>query len=308
MPYTNPTWDPTVPADGDLLSQGDDVIRAEKLDTKERVESFFKSIDGDPWVPKDGAIPAGALGNAAVTTDSLDPALNLKSILLALSGPLTFDLSTAVGGYLPVVTVNVPGAEVGDFAIASPINTAYLLIAAKVTETDTVTLAAYNTSALTSGTVEADCQICVIKAGAPGTLHGDLTKTLMFTEFQPNAEADPVSYTEQYAAPSAAAAVTLRAAVFLNTQSKIDTVSFRVIKGSAGAVLTLNFLKINAGVPTTLFTATAPSVAEQTITSGSLAYTVVDGDTFVLEVILDTTAATAVDDAKLEWGRITLSA
>ena len=111
MPYTDPTWDPEVPADGDLLSQGDDVIRAEKLDIKERVESFFKSIDGDPWVPKDKSIPAGALADGAVTVDALDPALNLRSIILttvAWSG-------TIAAGAFVLNSFTVTGAEPGDF-------------------------------------------------------------------------------------------------------------------------------------------------------------------------------------------------
>jgi hypothetical protein len=67
MPYTNDVINPNKPADTDLASLGDDEIRQLKLDLKERLESFFESIDGDPLVAKDGAISfPEAMENLAV--------------------------------------------------------------------------------------------------------------------------------------------------------------------------------------------------------------------------------------------------
>jgi hypothetical protein len=56
MPYVNPVIDPSKPTDTDLASQGDDEIRGLKLDLKQRLETFFTSIDADPLTVKEGAI------------------------------------------------------------------------------------------------------------------------------------------------------------------------------------------------------------------------------------------------------------
>lgn len=55
MAYSNPL-DPATPAfDGDA-GLGDDQLRELKAALKERVESFFEDINGDPWKPRSAAL------------------------------------------------------------------------------------------------------------------------------------------------------------------------------------------------------------------------------------------------------------
>ena len=305
MPYTDPTWDPEVPADGDLLSQGDDVIRAEKLDIKERVESFFKSIDGDPWVPKDKSIPAGALADGAVTVDALDPALNLRSIILttvAWSG-------TIAAGAFVLNSFTVTGAEPGDFIVVNfPDNPGFLITMTKITATDTVGIAIYNNFASGSITLtNATIQVCVIKQGIPGQLHGNLSPMVPFTEFKPADASIGAVYTVSEIAPAAIGALTLYASLTVTTGDTIADVNVRVRSDNTAAV-TAKLWKNNGGVTTQIGTTMTATVGAglQTLTI-SPAYKVVEGDELVFEIVLDSTGSTNANDARLSWASLTLT-
>lgn len=183
MAYTNPTFNPAVPADGDLLSLGDDSIRSAKLDIKERLESVVKSFDDFPLVFKDGVIPFSAV--------TVDASLNFRSILLGVGLVSGTIAAGAIGGG----TATIAGAEPGDVAVASWPDGRFSVMCA-VTAVDTVTMAVSNITAGSITLSGAQLQIAVIKAGLPGQLHGELTRSIPHTAFQPNHQTDLIIYTD----------------------------------------------------------------------------------------------------------------
>lgn len=71
MAYTNPTINTATPGDNDQAALGDNEIRNSKRDWKERLQSWFVSVDTDPMVPKAGIIATASLTNLAVDTTKL---------------------------------------------------------------------------------------------------------------------------------------------------------------------------------------------------------------------------------------------
>lgn len=95
MPFLD-TIDPAVPAGTEVAGNGDDRIRELKRAIIERVESFFASIDADPWTVKpdainlataisDATIPGAKLidGSVALSKLSVQPTPGAGSITAA---------------------------------------------------------------------------------------------------------------------------------------------------------------------------------------------------------------------------------
>lgn len=306
MPYTNPTWDPAVPADGDLLSQGDDVIRAEKLDTKERVESFFKSIDDDPWLPLDGSIPGTAIKSGTLLGAAFDPALNLKTLLLLST---TWSAAAPGVGSWTTLTFTVPGAEVGDLVFVQLVDTpGFFTTAAKVTATDTVSVAFYNLGPGTPTITASILYIMVVKPGVPGTLAANLVPiTVPHTEFQPDVQTDTLTYTTIEVTPNTKVALTILAGVTIAVGTKLSTASITV-RADNTATLTGHLYKINAGVTVDLwpFAATVGGGVQTLAPGAGIDYTVGAGDYFIFSVTMDTSASTNANDAAVRFAGVTL--
>lgn len=67
MPYADPI-DPTTPDDSAIAGEGDDRIRELKRALIDRIESFFQSIDQQPWQVKLDAIdPSAAFSDATIS-------------------------------------------------------------------------------------------------------------------------------------------------------------------------------------------------------------------------------------------------
>lgn len=303
MPYTF-VYDDTVPAGSDFLSQGDDAIREFKDAVKERLESFFTGIDIDPLVPKDGSIPGNAIVEGSILGTAFDPALNLKSIILAT---IQFSGTIAAAAFV-LNSYTIVGAEEGDYILVNFVdNPGFLMPMAKVTGTDTVGIALYNNFASGSITLtNAPIQVVIIKPGVPGQLHGNLNPTIPFTEFQPADASVAAVYDIVSVVPATGAALKLYASIGVPPGDVISTASI-MVKDDNTAVVTGTLYKVNAGVSTSLgtFTATVGGGA-QTLTI-SPAYTVLTGDEFVFEIILDSTGSTNAYDARLFLASLTLS-
>lgn len=301
MPYTNPTFDITVPADGDLLSDGDDSIRDFKRDVKERIESVVESFDDDPLNFKAQSIDGLALKDGTVKIDAIDPALNLRSIILKSVSISELVVAGTIGGGPQTVV----GAEPGDWAGLSWADGRFVLAAA-VTGVDEVTVSYGNFTVGDITLVSQPLLICVIKAGRPGDLHGDLNPTIPFTDFEPVDASVPANFSIVDVSPGADAILVLRAAIIVPVGYTITSASVEV-RSDNTAVPSANFYRVNAGVSTLLTTFIASVGTGRQLITETLSQTAVADDIFVFEVSLDTTATVANTDAALEFASLTLT-
>jgi len=297
-------YDVTTPADGDLLSSGDDAIRDFKVDVEERLLSVYKDIDVDPLEPKDASIPGAALKDGAVTFTQLDPTLNLRSIIIqsvSVSGVVAAGAISGGGG-----PFTVDGAEEGDVAVCSWADGRFAVMAA-VTGPDEVTVAFANITAGSITLADQTLLIAVIKAGIPGTLHGDLNPKIGATEFQPADQSVPAVYTVDYVTLGANGPMTFYAVVPVAAGRIINTARIAV-ESLNSATIVGRLYKIAGGVSTQLDVDILPTTGgggQQVDISP--AYTVVDGDEIVFEITLDSTSSAGADDAKLYWVQLLLS-
>lgn len=295
MAYTHATFNPSVPADGDLLSQGDDVIRDAKLDVKERLESVFKSFDDDPLAFKDGIIPFSAI--------TLDQSLNFRSILLGvglISGAIA---AGAIGGG----TATIAGAEPGDVAVGSWPDGRFAVMCA-VTATNTVTVAVTNITAGPITLTAAQLSIAVIKAGTPGALHGELSRVITHTAFQPNHEADLVTYTDtEVKTNSTTTPLTIFANVSLPAGQTI-TRAIAIVRTDHTATLTGTITRYPAvGAPVLYGTFTAIVGAGVQTLSIIASQVVANGDTYGINFTMDSTGSTNPDDAALAYVQLLMT-
>lgn len=293
MAYTNPTFDPTVPADGDFLDQGDDSIRSAKLDVKERLESFFKSFDDDPLVPKDASIPFSAV--------TIDPSLNFKSILFGFAVIAETIAAGAIGGGPETVT----GAEPGDLAFACWPDGRFAVMCA-VTAPDTVTVAITNITAGSITLSGGQLQIMVVKPGIPGQLHGELNRVITHTAFQPNNETDPITYTDVELVTKTDP-VTVFAEVSLPAGQTIVRVT-ALVRTDDTATLTgqmTRYPAVGAPVLVGLFAAVVGAgVQELVITPTQI---IAAGDLYGINFTLDATGSANPDDAGLAYVQILMT-
>lgn len=104
MPHTN-SWDETAPADGDLLGQGDNEIRRDKLDTRERLQEggvimqVSTTVDGRHAVTNGGNHPTSFI---LYQSDQTTPLLTPTDTTLTLAAAATY-----IGGN--VTTGDDPG-------------------------------------------------------------------------------------------------------------------------------------------------------------------------------------------------------
>ncbi len=302
MTYTR-DFDVTTPADGDLLSAGDDSIRDFKVDVEERLASAYVDINADPMVPKDESIPATALKSGSISFAQLDPSLNIRSIIIAGISVSDTIASGAIGGGGGPFTID--GAEEGDVVVCSWPDGRFSVMAA-VTAPDQVTIAFANITAGPLTVTDAALAVAVIKAGVPGTLHGDLNPKIPATEFQPADMSVPAVYTVNYVSLGANGPQTFFGSRTLQAGSIITTAKLSV--GSANtATVTGKLWKVAGGVATQLdvdFVVTTG--AGNQLVSISPAYTALQGDEFVFEVTLDSTTSTGADDAVLFYAELVL--
>ena len=304
MPYGT-VYDDTVPAGSDFLSLGDDAIREFKDAIKERIESFFTDIDADPLVPKDSSIQGSAINSGTVLGDVFDPTLNLKTILLLTA---TWSAVAPAVGSWTTQTYTITGAEPGDYVFVQLIDTpGFFTTAAKVTATDTVSVAFYN---LGPGVPTGDVNffIAVIKPGVPGVLASSLLPiTVPHTEFQPDTQTDTLSYTTIEVVPNTNVALTILAGVTVAVGTKINTASITV-RADNTATLTGHLYKVNAGVTTDLwpFAATVGGGVQTLVPGAGIDYTVGAGDYFIFSVSIDTSTSTNANDAAVRFAGVTL--
>ena len=331
MPYTHLTWDDTKPEGSDLLSTGDDSIRDEKLDLKERIETFFTDIDADPWVPKAGAVTADAIADGSIGIDKLDPALNFRTILqlaTQVSGTLALPMSTLTK------TFTVAGAELGDqvvatfgdgVLIAGPVT----IEAAYVSAADTVTVvfrnmtqAGYvgpdpgggpitisslpdNTVVVTSITMtNRPLLIAVIKVGVPGELHPVVSPLLPGTEFNPQDDTQSIGYSVSEVFPGYIGPLTLFGSITIPPGVKIVGANLQC-RSLNTATVTGNLYQVTStGVATSLCAFAAVVGGGAQTLNQVFTYVVAVGDIFTFQIKLDSTGSVNPDDARLSWAQI----
>lgn len=295
MAYTNPTFDPTVPADGDFLDLGDDSIRSAKLDVKERLETVFNSFDDDPLAFKDGIIPFKAI--------TLDPALNFRSVILAVVNISEVIAGGAIGGGPHTVT----GAEPGDVAVGSWPDGRFAVMC-NVTALDTVTVALANITVGSITLTSAQLQIAVIKAGTPGALHGELTRYIVQTAFQPDNEGDPIVYSDtELTSNSDAAPLTVHAEVNLPAGNTLVRVVALVRSDHTATVVGTITRYPAVGAPVVLGTLTAAVGTGVQTLSLTVSQVIANGDMYGIQFVLDSTGSTNFNDAGLSWVQLLMT-
>lgn len=143
MAYTN-NIDTNLPADTDLVSDGDDAIRRQVADMVERLLTVFKDMDVDPLEFLDGVIKTAAIDNDAITAPKIAPVLQLRSIIRKT----VLISDTIASGVIGGGAKSVPGAEPGDSVLLSWANgDGRWVLNGAVTAVDEVTVAYGNNTA-----------------------------------------------------------------------------------------------------------------------------------------------------------------
>lgn len=126
MAYSNPL-NPSTPADGNFLREGDDRIRELKSAIIERLETIFQSLDADPLVFINSVITNSALADTIVGTSKLIDA-SVTNPKIADGAVTDAKIVGMDGGKLTDGTVanaklqdnSVTNSKLGDSAVATP--------------------------------------------------------------------------------------------------------------------------------------------------------------------------------------------
>lgn len=293
--------DPNVPADSDLISDGDDAIRQKTRAWIERLSTVFGDLNINPLKFSAGVVPGTAIADQSLVASKFDPALNLKSILMTTVEVSEIVAAGAIGGGAKTVA----GAEPGDFAVASWHDGRFAVMAA-VTGVDEVTVAYANVTAGSITLTDAQLQIAVIKAGTLGALHGETKKFLSFTAFRVQDPTMDTHLTVEQLMTNNTDAIVVYASVVLLPGEQITGASLKV-RSDDIATVTGDLFKVNAGVPTSLASfAAVPGDGVQQLDE-TFDYTVVAGDIFTFVITLSSAGSSSDLDAGLYWAEILLA-